>query len=97
MMQNAIIAGVDFKSERYGIHLEHVKTCGGRKVMDSLKEFEDAYPGNGKALVDEFFPGGLRSDEEEWWTEAEVKYKEMKRKEKEQQQKDAEEKKVVVT
>ena len=80
MSQNAIVAGVDFKSERYGMHLEKVTSFGGRKVMESLKNFEMEYPGNGKALVDEFFPGSLRPDEVEWWNRAETTYKELKQK-----------------
>lgn len=84
MSQNAIVAGVDFKSERYGMHLEKVKSFGGRKVMDTLKHFETGYPGNGKALVDEFFPGSLRPDEVEWWDRAEATYKQLKQKLKEE-------------
>lgn len=84
MSQNAIVAGVDFKSERYGMHLEKVKSFGGRKVMESLKNFETEYPGNGKALVDEFFPGSLRPDEVEWWDMAEAAFKELKQKLKEE-------------
>lgn len=87
MSQNAIVAGVDFKSERYGMHLERVDSFGGRKVMESLKNFETVYPGNGKALVDEFFPGSLRPDEVEWWDRAEATYNELKRKSKEEKAK----------
>ena len=87
MSQNAIVAGVDFKSERYGMHLEKVKSFGGRKVMESLKSFETEYPGNGKALVDEFFPGSLRPDEVEWWDRAEATYKELKQRLKEEKAK----------
>lgn len=87
MSQNAIVAGVDFKSERYGMHLEKVESFGGRKVMEALKNFEKEYPGNGKALVDEFFPGSLRPDEVEWWDTAEATYKESKQKLKEEKEK----------
>lgn len=85
--QNAIVAGVDFKSERYSMHLEKVKSFGGRKAMESLKNFETEYPGNGKALVDEFFPESLRPDEVEWWDRAEATYKESKLKLKEEKAK----------
>ena len=87
MSQNAIVAGVDFKSERYGMHLEKVKSFGGRKVMEALKNFETEYPGNGKALVDEFFPGSLRPDEVEWWDRAEATYNDLKKKLKEEKAK----------
>jgi hypothetical protein len=87
MSQNAIVAGLDLKPERYGIHLERVKSFGGRKVMDSLKSFETEYRGNGKALLDEFFPGSLRPDEAEWWDTAEATYKELKQKDEEEKAK----------
>ncbi|KAF2733414.1 hypothetical protein EJ04DRAFT_439136 [Polyplosphaeria fusca] len=37
------------------------------KVMWTLMELERRYKGYGRALLPEFFPGSLRSWEEEWW------------------------------
>jgi hypothetical protein len=55
--------------------------------MDSLKSFETEYRGNGKALLDEFFPGSLCPDEAEWWDTAEATFKELKQKDEEEKAK----------
>jgi roadblock/LC7 domain-containing protein len=70
MFQNVIVAGVRRDSSKRGIHLQkiHVEK-GSRKVMDVLMDIEDAFPKKkiGRALVEEFFPGGLSKAEKKWW------------------------------
>ncbi|RPB01933.1 hypothetical protein L873DRAFT_1826965 [Choiromyces venosus 120613-1] len=41
-----------------------------RKVMEALKTTERKYPYVGRSLVDVYFPGGLRPDEQEYWKKA---------------------------
>ena len=70
MFQNVVVAGVRRNPSKRGIHLQkiHVEK-GSRKVMDVLMDIEEAFPKKkiGRALVGEFFPGGLSKAEKKWW------------------------------
>lgn len=76
MVQNALAAGINRKPEARGMHLDKVETVRGYKVMDVLMDVEVSYPGAGKSLVQEFFPGGLKSKygEEQWWNGDRAQY-----------------------
>jgi hypothetical protein len=71
MAQNVIVSGVRHHSDELGIHLKKIHSEGyqSKKVMDVLMDIDSAYPGKkiGRSLLEEFFPGKLRPDEEDWW------------------------------
>ncbi|KAG0130677.1 hypothetical protein HOY82DRAFT_366228 [Tuber indicum] len=70
MMQNIIVCGAPRNPSAFGIHLRFKEVIAERKVMETLKITETKYPYVGRSLVDVYFPGGLRPDEEEYWKEA---------------------------
>lgn len=59
IVQNVFVAGRSMKPENYGIHLDYVEVFGETKVMDTLLGVEKKYPGIGRSMRDEFFPGKL--------------------------------------
>ncbi|KAI2742526.1 hypothetical protein DTO013E5_3546 [Penicillium roqueforti] len=59
IVQNVFVAGRSMKPENYGIHLDYVEVFGKTKVMDTLLDVEQKYPGIGRSMRDEFFPGKL--------------------------------------
>uniref|UniRef100_A0A0W0G089 Uncharacterized protein n=1 Tax=Moniliophthora roreri TaxID=221103 RepID=A0A0W0G089_MONRR len=67
MLQNAFAAGAHRAIGTSGVHLDRVEEFRRGKVMHALMDFQEAYPQLGKQLLDEFFPGDLRDDEEKWW------------------------------
>jgi hypothetical protein len=69
MVQNAIVAGIDQYPGTQGIHLDKIDRFSGCKVMDVLMDLDVVFPGAGRALVKEFFPGGLNAKygEPQWW------------------------------
>jgi hypothetical protein len=73
MVQNIIVAGASRDPSAFGIHLEYKQSFLERKVMSTLKATEVAYPHVGRSLLETFFPGKLRDDEEAWWKEAQEK------------------------
>lgn len=70
IVQNAVVGAVGRHPSAYGVHLDFVETIAQRKVMPSLMEAESRYPGLGLCLLNTFFPGELRHDEEVWWDKA---------------------------
>ncbi|EEC00054.1 hypothetical protein MPER_00091, partial [Moniliophthora perniciosa FA553] len=67
MLQNAFAAGAQRAIGTSGIHLDLVEEFRREKVMHTLMDFEVAYPKLCKPLLDEFFPGQLRENENKWW------------------------------
>jgi len=67
MAQNVFAAAAPRKPEAYGLTLLKTDTIEGGKVMWTLMEMEKKYPGVGLALLKEFFPGPLRTDEAVYW------------------------------
>jgi len=70
MIQNIIVCGAPRNPSAFGIHLRFKEVIVEKKVMEALKATERKYPYVGRSLVDVYFPGGLRPDEEEYWKEA---------------------------
>ncbi|KAL6912792.1 hypothetical protein FSST1_010552 [Fusarium sambucinum] len=66
MFQNAWLAARELTPEMRNIPLKCVDQIKGRKAMDTIMDFHASYK-LGVPLRDEFFPGKLRSEEEEWW------------------------------
>lgn len=69
ILHNLVVAAVPRSPASLGLPLvleDHgvYKDC---KVMLTLMKLELENPGYGKALVGEFFPGGLSDEEKEWW------------------------------
>lgn len=82
MSHNIMTASIKRDPDAHGFHMKRTQpTCKQNsvfgqpphnnaprpKVMDGLRQLEDAYPGAGIALLSEFFPGGLRKEEEVEW------------------------------
>jgi hypothetical protein len=68
---NLLIAALPRAPWAHGVALESVETIqDDRKVMTALQELENKHPGHGLPLVKEFFPGGLRENDQTWWDEA---------------------------
>jgi hypothetical protein len=67
MLQNILVAGATRRPPAYGFKLEARETIEGPKVMGVLQDVEKKYPGVGLSLLNMFFPGGLRPDEEQYW------------------------------
>lgn len=67
MLQNAIVAAIPRSVEAQGIFLNHRQNITGYKAMDVLMDLELECKGVGACLVEEFFPGHLRSAEKAWW------------------------------
>ncbi|KAK7449707.1 hypothetical protein VKT23_013180 [Stygiomarasmius scandens] len=66
MLQNVVAAGVRRDPAALGFHLENRIEIHKEKVFAALQEAEKREPKVGLALLDIFFPGGLRSEEEAW-------------------------------
>lgn len=66
MAQNVVSAGSRRAPKALGFHIEHKYTVHQDKVFDALKEAEKIEKRVGLALLDIFFPGGLRPHEEAW-------------------------------
>lgn len=67
MFQNAVLAAVERRPARRNLPLVLRDTIKTKKVMDGLMDLEVTYPGSGRHLAYEFFPGKLRKQEESWW------------------------------
>lgn len=67
IVHNIFVAAVPRNPRAYGIDMEYVDTIVEEKTIGSLWRLEDHIPGAGIALVDIFFPGKLRDDEQEKW------------------------------
>jgi hypothetical protein len=66
MLHNALASGARRKPGALGIHLQEGCVVQNDKVFNALKEAEEVERRVGIALLDVYFPGGLRSDEEAW-------------------------------
>jgi hypothetical protein len=67
MVQNMLVAFWRRTPNAMGMHLKYKECFMEKKVMDTLKEVEKAYPEIGWNMTSIFFPNGLRSKEEEEW------------------------------
>jgi hypothetical protein len=68
ILQNIVVAGSAMVPEHFGVYLQLVKVIGRPKVMDTLLDVEKEHSGLGRSMLGEFFPGGLRAEEEAKWT-----------------------------
>ena len=75
ILQNIFVAGSERRPEAFGIPLKFERVIGKSKVMDTLFEVEEAYPKLGRSMLDTFFPGKLRPNEEQRWQELEDRTK----------------------
>ncbi|KAM0330759.1 hypothetical protein ACHAQA_003713 [Verticillium albo-atrum] len=73
ILQNVFVAGWTRRPEHFGVPLDFVEVLGQTKVMRTLFEVEEKYPGLGRTMRSEFFPGSLRPEEEARWQELEQK------------------------
>lgn len=71
IVQNMVVVGVARTPWAQGLPLDFVGVHGDENVMKTLFIVEKAYPGIGRALRDEFFPGGLTNEEVARWEEVE--------------------------
>ncbi len=71
MVQNVVAAGARRSAAALGFHFRNgaVGVVAGSKVMDVLRDAEDKDPGVGCALLQIYFPGSLRENEEKDWEE----------------------------
>ena len=67
ILQNIFVAGWKRSPKAFGVPLKYQTVIGKPKVMDTLFDVEEAYPGLGRSMLDTFFPGKLRTDEEKRW------------------------------
>jgi hypothetical protein len=73
MIQNVIVCAAPRCPGAFGVHLEYKETIVDDKVMKVLMKLEDKFQHVGRSLVDTYFPGKLRPDEQQWWDQAEQK------------------------
>jgi hypothetical protein len=71
ILQNIFVAGWRRFPEAFGVPLIFDGVIGKPKVMDTLFAVEEAYPRVGRSMLDTFFPGKLRPEEEKKWQEFE--------------------------
>ncbi|KAK9427359.1 hypothetical protein V1505DRAFT_388864 [Lipomyces doorenjongii] len=67
ILRNIFVAGWRRFPEAFGVPLTPAGVIGKPKVMDTLFAIERAYPGLEKSMLDTFFPGNLRPDEQQKW------------------------------
>jgi len=67
MFQNGVLAGTELPTAARNLPLRQREVLRARKVMDGIMDFDTAYPGLGRCLLKEFFPGRLYEAEERWW------------------------------
>jgi len=75
MLQNALVCRAERSPSAFGIHLEYKETIVDGKVMKTLMKLEETYPHVGRSLLETYFPGKLRAEEEQWWEQAKKKAK----------------------
>ncbi|KAK7449708.1 hypothetical protein VKT23_013181 [Stygiomarasmius scandens] len=66
MLQNVVAAGARRTPAALGFHFEKNETIHEDKVIDAIKKAEEYQAKAGLVLLDTFFPGGLRPNEEAW-------------------------------
>jgi hypothetical protein len=64
---NIYVAGHGRHPRDNGLPIEFAGVIGKPKVMETLYELEAKYPRLGSSMVDVFFPGKLRADEQRTW------------------------------
>lgn len=67
LIHNAMLADLERKPGTRNLPLKLLDSISTHKVMDGLMDLEITHEGCGEALLQEFFPGRLRPDEEQWW------------------------------
>jgi hypothetical protein len=67
LIHNSILANLKREPKTRNLPLKLLDTISTNKIMDGLMDLEETHERCGKALLQEFFPGKLRADEEEWW------------------------------
>jgi hypothetical protein len=67
MFQNGILAGMELSPAARNLPLRKREVIRTKKVMDAIMDFHVAYPGMGRCLLQEFFPGPLHEEEAKWW------------------------------
>ena len=71
IIQNVVVAGAVREPKSQGIPLDPVSVIGDDSVMQTLFKVEEAHPGIGSRLRDEFFQGKLTEEEIARWDELE--------------------------
>ncbi|KAJ7508886.1 hypothetical protein B0H11DRAFT_1963011 [Mycena galericulata] len=66
MLQNALASGARRHPSALGIHLEKVNEVQADKVFQALVKAEEVEKNVGLLLIDIYFPGPLRPEEERW-------------------------------
>ncbi|KAG5650943.1 hypothetical protein H0H81_010480 [Sphagnurus paluster] len=74
MLQNAVASGARRKPGALGFHLDLEEEIHDKKVFVALQKAEEREKKVGLALVDVFFPGGLRPSEEKWKQDTLARY-----------------------
>ena len=69
ILQNIFVVGWKRFPEAFGVPLVFAGVIGEPKVMNTLFAVEHAYPHVGRSMLDTFFPGNLRPEEEKKWDE----------------------------
>ena len=69
ILQNILVAGWRRNPHVLGVPIDFVTVFGGTKVMKTLFDAEEAYPGLGKSMLSTFFPGTLNPEELRKWDE----------------------------
>ncbi|KAH6625477.1 hypothetical protein C7974DRAFT_396153 [Boeremia exigua] len=67
IVQNIVIAGWRRDPSAYGLPLKFEKVISKSKVMPALFAIEEEIPGIGSSMLETFFPGTLRRDEQIKW------------------------------
>ncbi|KAI1175793.1 hypothetical protein F4777DRAFT_588288 [Nemania sp. FL0916] len=70
-IHNVMLADLNREPKTRNLPLKLLDTIKRHKIMDGLMDLEVTHEGCGEPLLQEFFPGRLRPDEEEWWREKE--------------------------
>jgi hypothetical protein len=71
ILQNVFVAGWRRHPRDSGIPIDFVTVFGDMNAMNTLYAVEDAYPYLGRSLLETFFPGKLRPDEQDRWDDYE--------------------------
>ncbi|KAI1453934.1 hypothetical protein F4805DRAFT_441907 [Annulohypoxylon moriforme] len=69
ILDNIYVAGASRSPKDFGIPLEFIRVIAHHRVMQTLFDVERLYPRVGKSMLATFFPGELRKDEINKWSE----------------------------
>jgi len=67
LVYNSLLANLKRDPKTRNLPLNLLDTISTRKIMDGLMDLEETHKGCGEALLQEFFPGRLQPEEQEWW------------------------------